>query len=237
MRTILVTGGSRGIGLEFTRQYLAKGCQVFAASRRAADSDDLQQLGARYGDHLAVYSLDVADAGSRRDLFRALSARTEKLDLLINSAGVISGNEEFCYPLGELRQEDLCKTFLVNSIAPLMMVEGALPFLNQGAPSIVVNLSSDNGSMSRKNRKGKYGYSASKAALNMMTKILSVELRDQGIIVVSLHPGWVQTTMTRKENAPLAPAESISGLIQVIESLDMKDSGRFLDWKGRELPW
>ena len=237
MRTILVTGGSRGIGLEFTRQYLARGCQVFAASRRAEDSRDLRQLGAQYGHRLTAYPLDVTDAGSRRDLFRALSARTEKLDLLINNAGVISGNEEFCYPLGELSQADLAKTFLVNSIAPLMMVEGALPFLIKGAPSIVANLSSDNGSISRKNRQGKYGYSASKAALNMMTKILSVELRDQGIIVVCLHPGWVQTTMTRKENAPLAPAESIGGLMQVIESLDMKDSGRFLDWKGRELPW
>ena len=237
MRTILVTGGSRGIGLEFTRQYLARGCQVFAASRRAEDSRDLRQLGAQYGHRLAVYPLDVTDAGSRRDLFRALSARTEKLDLLINNAGVISGNEEFCYPLGELSQADLAKTFLVNSIAPLMMVEGALPFLIKGALPIVANLSSDNGSISRKNRQGKYGYSASKAALNMMTKILSVELWDQGIIVVSLHPGWVQTTMTRNENAPLAPAESIAGLIQVIESLDMKDTGGFLDWKGRELPW
>jgi NAD(P)-dependent dehydrogenase (short-subunit alcohol dehydrogenase family) len=223
--------------LEFTRQYLARGCQVFAASRKAEDSPDLQQLGAQYGNRLAVYPLDVTDAGSRRHLYRALSARTKKLDLLINSAGVISGNEKVCYPFGELRQDDLSKTFLVNSIAPLMMVEGALPFLIQGAPSIVANLSSDNGSISKKNRQGKYGYSASKAALNMMTRILSIELRDQGIIVVSLHPGWVQTTMTRNENAPLAPAESISGLIQVIESLDMQDSGRFLDWKGRELPW
>jgi NAD(P)-dependent dehydrogenase (short-subunit alcohol dehydrogenase family) len=237
MKTILVTGGSRGIGLEFTRQYLEKGCQVTAASRKAEDSGDLQQLGAQYGDRLAIYPLDVADGGSRRDLYRALSARTEKLDLLINSAGVISGNEEFCHPFGELKQEDLGKTLLVNSIAPLMMVEGALPFLIKGAPSIVVNLSSDNGSISRKDRRGKYGYSASKAALNMMTKILSIELRDQGIIVVSLHPGWVQTTMTRQENAPLAPAESIGGMIQVIESLGIEDSGRFLDWKGRELPW
>jgi NAD(P)-dependent dehydrogenase (short-subunit alcohol dehydrogenase family) len=237
MRTVLVTGGSRGIGLEFTRQYLAKGCLVFAASRKAEDSADLQQFQARYGDRLGICPLDVAEEESRRDLFRALSARTERLDLLINSAGVLSGNEEFCHSLGALDQADLCKTFLVNSIAPLMMVEGALPLLIQGAPSIVANLSSDNGSISRKRSKGKYGYSASKAALNMITKILSIELREQGIVVVSLHPGWVQTTMTRKEKAPLTPAESIGGLIRVIEALEMKDTGRFLDWKGRELPW
>ena len=87
-----------------------------------------------------------------------------------------------------------------------------------------------------RNSGGKYGYCASKAALNMITKILSFDLREHGIVVISLHPGWVQTPMTRNEDAPLTPAESIEGMLQVIESLEMKDTGRFLDWKGNEIP-
>jgi NAD(P)-dependent dehydrogenase (short-subunit alcohol dehydrogenase family) len=237
MEEILVTGGSRGIGLEFTRQYLNKGSRVFAASRHPEDSRRLQHLKAEHGDRLVVLQVDVAQEESRRDLCKALSAQTERLDLVINSAGVLSGNEEFCYPFGELRQEDLCRTILVNSVAPLMIVEGVLPLLERGMNPVAVNISSDNGSISRKMHAGKYGYSASKAALNMITRILSVELRDLGILVVSLHPGWVKTSMTRNENAPLEPSESIGGMMQVIESLSMEDTGRFLDWKGNEIPW
>lgn len=237
MKKVLVTGGSRGIGLEFTRQYLQQGFRVFAASRNPGHSGELQQLKAQHGDSLVIHQLDVGDQASRRDFFQALSAQTQRLDMLINSAGIISGNEEFGYSFGELEQEDLCRTLLINSIAPLMMTEGVFPLLKRGTQSVVVNISSDNGSISRKGRRGKYGYSASKAALNMMSKILSFELRDHEIIVVSLHPGWVKTTMTRNENAPLEPEESISGMIRVIESLEMKDSGRFLDWKGNEIPW
>jgi NAD(P)-dependent dehydrogenase (short-subunit alcohol dehydrogenase family) len=237
MRDILVTGGSRGIGLEFARQYLEKGFRVFAASRHPEDSRHLQRLKAEHAEQLVVLQLDVGHEESRRDLVRTLSAETERLDLVINSAGVLSGNEKFSYPFGKLRQEDLCRTILINSVAPLMIVEVVLPLLKRGMNPVVVNISSDNGSISRKTRAGKYGYSASKAALNMMTKILSVELRSHGIVVVSLHPGWVKTSMTRNENAPLEPSESIGGMMQVIESLSMEDTGRFLDWKGNEIPW
>ena len=71
----------------------------------------------------------------------------------------------------------------------------------------------------------------------MITKTLSVELEDSGIIVVSLHPGWVKTTMEYTENAPLLPTESVSGMVEVIESLNLEDSGKFIDWQGNEMPW
>lgn len=237
MKHCLVTGGSRGIGLEFTRQYLARGFQVFAASRNPWHSAELQQMKARYVNRLVIAHLNVGDQDSRRDCLQTLSAHTDKLDLLINAAGILSGNEEFCHPLGDLEQDDLCKTFLINSIAPLMMVQETLPLLRKGTGPVVANISSDNGSISRKRYGGKYGYSASKAALNMVTRILSADLRAQGVIVVSLHPGWVKTTMTRNENAPLEPVESISGMMQVLDSLEMRDTGRFLDWTGSEIPW
>jgi len=237
MKDILITGGSKGIGLEFTRQYLHQGCRVFAASRKPDESEALQQLQILYDDRLVIYTLDVADDGSRRDLFQALTSETEKLDVLINNAGVISGNERFSYAFGNLQQDGLCRVLLVNSVAPLMMAEGVFPLLEKGSKPMVVNISSDNGSISMRNSGGKYGYCTSKAALNMITKILSFDLREHGILVLSIHPGWVQTPMTRNEEAPLTPAESIEGMLQVIESLKMEDSGRFLDWQGNVIPW
>ena len=192
--------------MEFTRQFLNKGFQVYASSRTPWDSSELQRLKIRYDDRLFISQLDVGDEESRLTYFQTLSAHTEKLDLLINSAGILSGNEEFCHPLGKLKQDDLCRTLLINSVAPLMMVEGALPWLRNGEQPVVVNISSDNGSISRKSHGGKYGYSASKAALNMITEILSADLSAHGIVVVSLHPDWVKTAMTRNENVPLEPS-------------------------------
>jgi NAD(P)-dependent dehydrogenase (short-subunit alcohol dehydrogenase family) len=239
MKNVLITGGSRGIGLEFVNQYLMKGYQVFAASRHPEKSAELQALRAKFNDRLSIYQLDVSKEDSRHQLFQQLSEEIESLNILINNAGIASGNEKLRYRFGELNQEDLCRCLLVNSIAQLMMTEKFFPLLEKGIKPIVVNISSNSGSITRKRGGGDtgYGYSASKAALNMITKMLSHELRDSGIIVVSLHPGWVRTTMLYCESAPLEPSESIKGMIQVIEDLKIDDSGRFLDWKGNELPW
>ena len=239
MENILVTGGSRGIGLEFTRQYLQRGFQVFAASRSPERSGELQKLQEEFDDRLSIHQLDVSAEDSRHRLFRQLSEEIGQLDILVNNAGIASGNEERRYRFGDLDQDDLCRCLLVNSVAQLMMTERFFPLLKKGTKPIVVNISSDSGSIARKRGGGNtgYGYSSSKAALNMMTKMLSHELGDHGIVVVSLHPGWVRTTMLYCESAPLDPSDSVGGMIQVIESLEMKDSGRFIDWKGNELPW
>ncbi len=239
MKTVLITGGSRGIGLEFVRQYLAGEHRVYAASRKPEESSDLKQLKVEFGAKLSICSLDVSAKDSRQILFELLSQEAGKLDILINNAGIASGNEKLRFPFGKLDQEDLSRCLLVNSVAPLMMVEKFTPMLEKGTNPIVINISSNSGSIAQKRAGGDtgYGYSASKTALNMMTRMLSHELKDLGIIVVSLHPGWVRTTMLYCENAPLEPVESIAGMIHVIETLGMEDSGKFLDWMGNELQW
>jgi NAD(P)-dependent dehydrogenase (short-subunit alcohol dehydrogenase family) len=218
---------------------LGKGWRVLAASRHPGKSGALQELKAEFGDRLSIHQLDISAQHSRQQLFEQLAKEPGKLDLLINSAGIASGNEKRRYQFGNLDQEDLCRCLLVNAVAQLLMTEKFSPLLEKGARSVVVNISSNSGSIAQKRAGGDtgYGYSASKAALNMMTKMLSHELRDAGIIVAALHPGWVRTTMLYCENAPLEPAESISGMIRVIESLQMQDSGKFIDWKGNEIPW
>ncbi len=239
IKNILVTGGSRGIGLEFTRQYLKMGHRVFTASRFPDKSNGLQDLKLAFKDRLFIYQLDVSVENSRDRLFQQVSSNVGHLDILINNAGIASGNEKRRYPYGKLDQDDLCRCLLVNSVAQLMMTERFTPLLKNCGKSVVVNISSNSGSITLKKGGGDtgYGYSASKAALNMMTKMISHELRDDGIIVVSFHPGWVRTTMLYCENAPIDPVDSISGMIQVIDSLSLEDSGKFLDWKGNELPW
>jgi NAD(P)-dependent dehydrogenase (short-subunit alcohol dehydrogenase family) len=239
LKNIFITGGSRGIGLEFVRQYLVKGYQILAASRFPEKSSELQKLKIEFGDRLSTFQLDVSSEDSRQQVFQQVSKDVDQLEVLINNAGIASGNEERRYRFGELNQEDLCRCFLVNSIAQLMMTEMFFPLLKKGANPVVVNISSNSGGIAQKRGGGDtgYGYSSSKAALNMMTKMLSHELRNAGIIVVSFHPGWVRTTMLYCENAPLEPAESIGGMIRVIESLELDDTGKFLNWKGNEIPW
>jgi NAD(P)-dependent dehydrogenase (short-subunit alcohol dehydrogenase family) len=238
-KNVLITGGSRGLGLEFTKQYLKKGYQVISASRNAENSDDLHKLKTEYNERLEIYQLDVSNEESRDQAYRMISENNEKIDLLINNAGIASGNEKFRCRFGELNQEDLGRSFIVNTIAPLMIAQKFFPLLEKGVNPVIVNISSSSGCITKKRGNGStgYGYSSSKAALNMVTKMLSNELKAKKIIVVSFHPGWVKTTMLYTDKAPLEPPESISGMIKTIESLAIDSSGKFLDWKGKEMPW
>ncbi|MCG3217177.1 MAG: SDR family oxidoreductase [Candidatus Heimdallarchaeota archaeon] len=238
MKRILITGSSRGIGLEFVKQFLEKGSFVIASSRNPHKYEELKKLKNKFQENLNIIELDVSNEESRDKAFESISNQLDKLDLLINNAGVRFGGEKYSDALGKLHKEDFCKIFLVNSVAPLMMVEKFLPLLEKAEKPIVINISSSSGSITRRTRKGGgFSYSSSKAALNMITKALSVELSDSGIIVVSLHPGWVKTTMELTKNAPLKPSESIEGMIKVIESLKTEDTGKFIDWQGNEFPW
>jgi NAD(P)-dependent dehydrogenase (short-subunit alcohol dehydrogenase family) len=192
-----------------------------------------------FQDQLFIYPLDVSIEESRQLLFDQIRANTNQLDMLINNAGIASGSTTHRLQFGELEQNDLSYCLLVNSVAQLMMTQQFIPLLKKGAASIVANISSNSGSITLKRGGGNtgYGYSASKAALNMMSKMLSHELKDDGVIVIALHPGWVKTTMLYTDNAPLEPEESIEGMIKLLESLTLESSGKFLDWQGNELPW
>lgn len=237
MRDVIITGGSRGLGLEFTKQFLKNGHRIFTGSRFPKNSKELDHVKNEYGENLKIYQLDVSREESRHEFYLRVLEKTNKIDILINNAGIISGDEKSILLFGELNQELLSKILLVNSISPLMMTEKFFPLLKRGKEPVIVNITSSNGSIALRKQKGKYGYCSSKAALNMITKILSYELKDTGIVVIALHPGWVKTSMTANEDAPMLPSESISGMIKVIKSLKMEDSGKFLDWEGKELPW
>ena len=237
MKRILITGSNSGLGFEFSKQYLERGDYVIACCRKPENAGELRDLKEKHPGWIIVPQLEVSDEEARNKLFNQISGFIDKIDILINNAGIISGNLEYSPPLGELYKEDMTKVFLINSISPLYMVERFLPLLKRSNSPVIVNISSMSGSLTKRTRGGGYSYSASKAALNMFMRNLTYDLREQRIIVVSLHPGWVKTGFPYTENAPLETEDSVKGMIKVIDSLEMDDTGKFKDWQGNELPW
>ena len=222
--TILITGANRGLGLEFARQYHAAGANVIGTARRPDEADELRGLGVR------VEQLDVTDPESVKRL--AASLGDEPLDILINNAGV--GGRELSIATLDLETADRC--YQVNCLGPMRVTQALLPALRRGQDKQVVNITSRLGSLELNSNGRYYGYRESKAALNMFTRSLARELAAEGFVCVVLSPGWVRTGMGGPM-ARLSPAESISGMRQVIEGLRPEDTGSFFDYQGGRLPW
>ncbi|MDR6990035.1 SDR family oxidoreductase [Luteimonas sp. 3794] len=229
----LVTGANRGLGLEFVRQLLADGVRVVATCRQPGKATALNTLAAEYPGHLKVLPLDVGDARSRDELVREwplAAGEDARIGLLINNAGVLHSGERF----GTLSADTLEDSLRINVTGPLLLTQALAPLLIDGAR--VANLSSQLGSIAGTSRFGTPSYAISKAAQNMATVQLAHALRERGIVVVALHPGWVQTDMGGAQ-ASEVPEASVAGLRRVIAGLGIDDSGRFLDWTGAALPW
>ena len=233
VRQALVTGANRGLGLEFVRQLLAAGDHVVAACRQPGKATALNSLAGEHPGRLHVLPLDVAVPKSQTELARELPlvlGDEGRLDLLVNNAGVLHSGERF----GHLSLPGFEDSFRVNAAGPLLLTQALAPLLADGAR--VVNLSSALGSIGATTRFGTPSYNLSKAAQNMATALLARALESRGIVVVAVSPGWVRTDMGG-EGAELDPAEAAAGILRVVEGLKAADSGRFLDWRGRAVPW
>ena len=232
MKRILITGANRGIGLEFTRQLLQRGDRVFAARRNPIDNPDLEQLKTEFPEQLSVHDLDVRDEQQINTLATTLSEQTDALDWLINDAAIYPKGER----LGRLDGTAMLDTLHTNTIAPMLVSQAFVDLLSQAKDSKIVNISSGMGSIARAGGAGSYSYRASKAGLNMYSKVLSNDLRAQGISVLIIHPGWVKTDMGGS-SASLTPEHSVASMLKVIDGFTLEDTGRFLQWDGTELPW
>jgi NAD(P)-dependent dehydrogenase (short-subunit alcohol dehydrogenase family) len=222
--TVLVTGANRGIGLEYARQLAAQGHTVIGTARDPAAATELRAITDR------IEALDVADAASVAALARRLDGVA--IDILVNNAGVISRDDN---DLASVDFEEMQRAFEVNAFGPLRVTQALMPNLKLGQRKLIVNMSSQLGSIERSNGQ-MYAYRASKTALNQFSKILAVELGPQGFVVVALHPGWVRTDMGGA-NATLAPEDSVAGLLALIGKLGPQDNGRFYDYQGKPIPW
>lgn len=223
-RTVLVTGANRGLGLEFARQYAAAGWTVIGTARTPDEATELKALG------VEVRALDVADPASIDGLATSLEGRP--IDLLINNAGIFPRVDR----LEATDFADVERTFAVNTLGPMRLTRALLPQLRLGRLKQVVSISSGLGSIANNSSGRYYGYRESKAALNMFTRSLAAELADEGFTCVVLSPGWVQTDMGGP-NATLTPAQSVTGLRNVIDGLTPAMTGRFLNHDGAEQPW
>ncbi|MEP7292957.1 MAG: SDR family oxidoreductase [Chloroflexota bacterium] len=227
MRRVLVTGASRGIGLEFVKQFLARGDQVFAACR---NPENAQHLHLFKSEHLHLIRLDVADEQSIESSYAAVKAQTDALDLLINNAGIqVDGDE-----LGALTFDNLMQILRVNAVAPMLVAQRYLDLLRRGNAPKIVGITSEHGSIELKPDGGPFGYSSSKAALNMLMRTLAFEAR--GVTTFLLDPGWVRTDMGGG-SASLSPERSVGGMMQVIDSVTPRQNGSFLRWDGETMPW
>ena len=224
---VLVSGAGRGIGLELARHYAAAGWAVLATVRDPAKAALLRALPGQ----IEVLELEVTDAASVAALARRLEGRA--IDLLINNAGIYGPESPelggFDYPAWE-------QVLAVNTLGPVRLTEALLPNLRVGGGRTVATLSSLMGSIGENSGGGALFYRSSKAALNAAMKSVAIALRPEGFTVVVLHPGWVRTDMGGPA-APLDAQTSAAGLTRVIGGLGPGDTGRFLNYDGRELPW
>jgi NAD(P)-dependent dehydrogenase (short-subunit alcohol dehydrogenase family) len=235
VRNCLVTGANRGLGLALVHQLLACGDRVTATCRHPGRATPLNTLAGEHPGRLHVLPLDVADPHAIAELVRELlllgdDGDSDRIDLLVNCAGVLHSGERF----GSVSAANLEDSLRTNAMGPFLLTQALASRLRDGAR--VANISSELGSIGGLNRFGTPSYNISKAAQNMATALLAVALRARGIVVVALHPGWVQTDMGGT-GAAITPQQSAEGLLRVIGGLKPSDSGRFLDWRGEPLPW
>jgi len=229
-RRSLVTGANRGLGLEFTRQLLARGDHVVATCRQPGRANALNQLVGEHPGRLHVLPLEVAEPKSHAELAREVPLVMDGIDLLINNAGVLHSGERF----GHVPPANLDDSLRTNASGPFLLTQALAERLVDGAK--VANLSSVLGSIASTGSFSTPTYAMSKAAQNMATALLASALRERDITVVALHPGWVQTDMGGS-GAQITPVESVRGLLKVIDGLGIADSGHFLDYRGKSVAW
>lgn len=225
---VLITGANRGIGLEFTKQYAADGWKVLACCRTPAKASELNRI-ANTNNHVRVLSLNVADFAQIDAL--AIQLKDENIDLLINNAGVYPQSS-----FGDTHYDDWASAFKVNTMATLKMAEAFVQHITRSQLKKIASITSKMGSIDDNTSGDSYSYRSSKTALNMVMKSLSIDLKPYGISVVTLHPGWVKTDMGG-HNALIDTRTSVTGLRDVIDQLNLNNSGRFIAFDGNEIAW
>jgi NAD(P)-dependent dehydrogenase (short-subunit alcohol dehydrogenase family) len=220
MKTVLITGANRGIGLALAHEYINHGWHVIAVCRKT--SAELSETSAQI-----ITDIDVTQLADVHALAQTLTAI--KIDVLINNAGI------FLYEqLGNIDYDTVTQQFLVNAQAPLQVTEALLGNLNDGAK--IAFITSRMGSIADNSSGGYYGYRMSKAALNAGAKSLSLDLKPRGIAVALLHPGYVQTAMVNF-GGDISAAESAQRLTQRIAELNINNTGGFWHSNGERLEW
>ena len=235
MPTALITGANRGLGLEFSRQYLGDGWRVIAGCREPGEADALQQLAT---DGLQIAKIDVADHDSIENA--ASDIGDQPIDVLINNAGLfgpkVTAENDWRQSFGHIDYGIWQNVLNVNTLAPVKIAETFVSNVAASEQKKIVTISSQLGSIDDVGSEGLFAYRTSKAAVNMAMVTLAQQLSPQSIIVALFCPGWCRTDMGGEE-APLEPAESVANMRQLIADFTLEDTGTFTHHSGRRLPW
>ncbi len=247
--TALIQGASRGIGLGFVEALLAhqKTGRVIATCRNPSDSEGLSRLRAEHPERLICLPLDVEDEAAVAGLRDAASAEVDRLHLVINAAGVLHDGEGL-FPekkLDDLKLANLEKSFRVNAFGPLLVSRALAPLLTHREHAVLANISARVGSIGDNHLGGWYAYRGAKAAQNMFTRGVAVELgrRAKKLVCVALHPGTTDTGLSEPfqqrvpEHKLFPVSRTVEQLLAVIDTLGPEHSGRFFGWDGAEIPW
>jgi NAD(P)-dependent dehydrogenase (short-subunit alcohol dehydrogenase family) len=229
MPTVLIAGASRGIGLEFARQYAADGWRVVAACREPDRASDLRSL--TENADVVIHQVDVTSDQSVEDFRERIGG--EAVDVLIITAGVPGGNNQV---FGNIDFQDLGITLEVNVAGPIRIAQAFASNLSVADNSKLIAITSQMGSIQQTISTEMMLYRISKAALNEAWKCLSIDLKPRNVMVMVIHPGWVATDMGGKD-APVSPSESVRGMRKVIAGLSPADTGTFRTFEGATVPW
>ena len=225
MRTAVVTGASRGIGSEFVVRLLDAGWCVYAGYR-----SDMHRLELIQNKNLICHQLDVTNNDSINDFVKGIDGN---VDLLINNAGVPDGRWR---NLKEIDDEWMLEVLNINSVGPVRMVKALYDKMSHDSMTTVAMISSLMGSIDDCDSGRSYAYRASKTALNMLSVAMKKEAVEDNISFLILHPGWVKTRMGG-EHAPVELTDSVQGMLDLINSHDIENSCRFVQYDGVDLPW
>lgn len=238
MQYALVTGCDHGVGLHLARCLAERGYTV-AACRLDSRERQIDGLAARYPGQMTVFSLDIGSDESVRAMCNAVSAAFPWLDLLINCAGILGTMD--AGPDAPLDYDLMQRVINVNAVGALRVTAGLLPLLRKGQSKLVVNITSEAGSIADCERVGWFGYCMSKAANNMQGALLHNTLRREGGQVIQIHPGHVATYMRGHldTTAAITPDVSARGILSTVLDTPrpVQDRPWYLDYQGNKLPW
>lgn len=234
--TVLITGTNRGIGLEFVRQYAARGDEVIATARNPDSATELKALAATYKS-VRIEKLDVTDVKAIEAL--AAKYRGKPIDVIVNNAGTLGDVAK--QKAGSLDQAEFLAVINANTFGALKVAEAFKPHLLAGKTRKVFGMTSGLGSSELTARRGDfYAYRASKAALNIAYRALAADWRAEGIVVGLIAPGMVETDLLRASGFPgrgITPEQSVLGMMTVIDEMTLDNNGKAINYDGKPIPW
>lgn len=228
MANVAITGAARGIAFELVKQHAERGDRVYALARTPATATALNELAAASGGKITVHAMDVGNNASVAS--GAADTGGEAIDILYNVAGVTGKAEP---QFDGIDWDDFDESIEIMLKGPLRVLSAFLPRLHDG--SKVINFSSQLGA-STWPYGGYWPYAGVKAGLNRMMRSVAFDLRDRGIVVGVIHPGYVSTDMSGP-NADITPQESASSIMKLTDGWSIEDTGEFYKWNGEKHAW